>query len=309
MGILDLLEEQICGSKDKWTHIAILNKGKVRYYIARDSSAKKNLVKTLSSYSVKHNLFSNLINLVPICVLSKVNKANFVKLNLDKRIENFINKNVIKNKYSYNVIIGTYGEHQKIVIQLFNETGIRYCKIGNENTAKQMNAEIEFLKCSNLKEFKTLELPTYVNSYRIDGINMLITKEFNGEKVYPNLNGAIYELFKEVISIKRSIVNKNGSTMTFSHGDFAPWNMRKEGKKIIIFDWEYCGMRFYGFDIIHYSYEIQKLLNGKDHCDALEIAIKEAKKKDENLRHITDDKLTELYEEEYKKTFGNMILI
>lgn len=304
MGVLDLLEKQICDSEDAWTHIAILNKGKVRYYIARDNNAKKNLVKTLSSYSIKHNLFSKLIHLVPISVLSKINSANFVKLNLDNRIEGFINKNIMKNEYFYNVIIGTYGEHQKIIIQIFNENSIKYCKIGNKNTNKQMHAEIEFLKYNDSKEFRLLELPTYVSSYEIDGINMLITKGFSGKKVYPYLNDQIYKLFKDVISIKSPIVNDNGSTMTFSHGDFAPWNMRKEKEKTIVFDWEYSGMRFYGFDIIHFTYEIQKLLNHKHHNEALQIAIKEAKKNDEKLRCISDAELIKLYEEECRKTFS-----
>jgi len=301
MGVLDLLEKQTCVRNDEWTHISILNKDKVRYYIARKNNARNNLVKTLNSYSIKHNLFRKLITLAPVSILKKANMINFVKLSLDKRIEDFVNENIMQSDYAYNVIIGTYGKHQKIVLQIFGEWGTGYCKIGNESTSKQMSTEIEFLKCVNSREFSVLVLPTYINSCEIDGVNMLITKEFNGKKVYPDLNDEIYALFKEVILIKSPIVGDDGIIVTFSHGDFAPWNMKKQKGKIILFDWEYCGMRFYGFDLIHFVYQIEKLLKNKDHNTAINNAIVKVKRYDNVLKNIDIKLLKKLYEKEIVK--------
>lgn len=57
---------------------------------------------------------------------------------------------------------------------------------------------------------------------------------------------------------------------TFSHGDFAPWNIRKEGDKYIVFDWENCGNRTPGFDLMHYVIVVQVILASVDEHTAYE---------------------------------------
>lgn len=94
---------------------------------------------------------------------------------------------------------------------------------------------------------------------RADGatFNIQITKEFVGDKVEPILTQEIVEIYKELSKDK-----KNG--LEFSHGDFAPWNLKRNGDKYTLFDWEHCGYRMPGFDLMHYATIVQKVLNGKE---------------------------------------------
>lgn len=87
---------------------------------------------------------------------------------------------------------------------------------------------------------------------RADGatFNIQITKEFVGDKVEPILTQEIVEIYEELSKDK-----KNG--LEFSHGDFAPWNLKRNGDKYTLFDWEHCGYRMPGFDLMHYATIVQ----------------------------------------------------
>lgn len=50
------------------------------------------------------------------------------------------------------------------------------------------------------------------------------------------------------------------------HGDFAPWNIRKDNNsKVFVFDWEYSDLNgLIWMDIMHFTYQLEKLVNRKD---------------------------------------------
>lgn len=167
------------------------------------------------------------------------------------------------------MIIGTYDEKQKIVLQCFNDLeNADFIKIGNAATEKEMNAEISFLQ--QKRTYLTFDIPQLLgNVSRVDGamFNIQITKEFVGGKVEPILTQEIVDIYKEL-----SKDTRNG--LVFSHGDFAPWNLKKNGNRYILFDWEHCGYRMPGFDLMHYVTIIQKVLNGKELSEAFDEGLK-----------------------------------
>lgn len=107
------------------------------------------------------------------------------------------------------------------------------------------------------------------NYYQIPGGEDTVVaneKKMLGDKVEPILTQEIVEIYKELSKDK-----KNG--LEFSHGDFAPWNLKRNGDKYTLFDWEHCGYRMPGFDLMHYATIVQKVLNGKELSEAIGITM------------------------------------
>ncbi|WP_088013313.1 hypothetical protein [Gottfriedia acidiceleris] len=305
MEVLDILVIEEKRNKNESTHVLILFKGKFKYFISNDKNGDKYLNNALVSYSMKHNLFKYIMKLIPDKLKVKIGIAKYVKLSFNEAVSKEIALfNSLKSeKLNFNVLVGTYGKHQKLVLQLFDQGVINYHKIGTQNSSNQLINEIEFLdKYDNLIG-QIMKLPKLISSEIKSKIFLMSTSEFNGKRVYPKFNRKIYLLFKDVTSIKEIKKDQNGVYMAFSHGDFAPWNMRKIDDKILLFDWEYCGFRFYGFDMIHYIYQIETLLNKREHEVALKIAIKSVKKYDGILNQMSDNLLTRLYEDEKRKIY------
>ena len=194
----------------------------------------------------------------------------FAKVELNKEVE-ACRQNA--QKKHWNMIVGTYDEKQKIVLQCFNTSeNADFIKIGNAATEKEMNAEISFLQQKRV--YSTFDIPQLLGSIsRADGatFNIQITKEFVGDKVEPILTQEIVEIYKELSKDK-----KNG--LEFSHGDFAPWNLKRNGDKYILFDWEHCGYRMPGFDLMHYATIIEAVIDGKDFSEAFESGLENIKK-------------------------------
>ena len=167
------------------------------------------------------------------------------------------------------MIVGTYDEKQKIVLQCFNASeNADFIKIGNAATEKEMNTEISFLRQKRV--YSTFDIPQLLGSIsRADGatFNIQITKEFIGSKVEPALTQETVDIYKELSKEKR-----NG--LEFSHGDFAPWNLKRNGDRYTLFDWEHCGYRIPGFDLMHYATIVQKVLNGKELSEAFDEGLK-----------------------------------
>ena len=67
----------------------------------------------------------------------------------------------------------------------------------------------------------------------------------------------------------------DGTEYEFSHGDFAPWNIKKASDGYIVFDWEHCGYRVKGFDLMHYCVVSKMMLNGKSMKDAFNEGLEE----------------------------------
>ncbi len=251
------------------THFALCSGLHLRYLIDLDGGAKR-LSENISTYSKKLSLLMQFINIIPFPILNRMKLGYFAKVELNKEVE-ACRQNA--QKKHWNMIVGTYDEKQKIVLQCFNTSeNADFIKIGNAATEKEMNAEISFLQQKRV--YSTFDIPQLLGSIsRADGatFNIQITKEFVGDKVEPILTQEIVEIYKELSKDK-----KNG--LEFSHGDFAPWNLKRNGDKYILFDWEHCGYRMPGFDLMHYATIIEAVIDGKDFSEAFESGLENIKK-------------------------------
>lgn len=252
-------------SKKTATHFALCNGSLLRYLIDLNGGAKR-LSENISTYSKRLSMLMKFIDVFPFLLLNKMKLGYFVKAELNTEVEAC---RLNTKKKQWNMIVGTYDEKQKVVLQCFNSSEeADFIKIGNVATEKEMNAEISFLQ--QKKKYMTFDIPQLLSSVsRVDGatFNIQITKEFKGVKVEPVLTQEIVDIYKELSK------DVQGDLM-FSHGDFAPWNLKKNENKYILFDWEHCGYRIPGFDLIHYATIIQKVLNGKDLSEAFDDGLK-----------------------------------
>ena len=304
-----IIDEVICLEKEKIkisTHFAFCVNRKIRYLISI-KGGKKKIATNLSSYSKKHFLLMKLFIFLPLGLLKTMKLGYFVQARFCDEIDTYI-KSVVKNEFScahyqWNMIIGTYDNKQKLVVQCFDKRqSAVFLKIGNQNTAKEMLTEIDFLYSN--PQYKTFDVPIVINKRQISDeyrFNIQVSKEFSGDKVAPVMNKDMYEIFNEITNSK-DIKMVDGVPKYFSHGDFTPWNLKVQNGKYTLFDWEHCGMRFYGFDYIHFIYKIEILLNKTPSDKAIRIAIKELKKI--NPKNFTiPENIETLYFEECKNTF------
>lgn len=248
------------------THFALCKGDKIRYLI--DFSGKKQLSKNISTYSGKLGLLIKLLPVIPFSALKIGKMGYYVDCSLTPIVKDAVEK---YEKNGWNMIVGTYGIQQKIVLQCFkkNEPSV-FLKIGNDHTSREMKNETEFLKQSG--EYKSFKVPKLVDSFvNDDQLISQATIEFCGNKVKPTLNESIISIYREISSIK------SDGDKEFSHGDFAPWNMKFDDQ-YIIFDWEFCGMRIKGFDLMHFVTVTRILLEGMDFDRAFENGLSEVKK-------------------------------
>lgn len=248
------------------THFVLCNDGRIRYLIAL-KGGKKRLISNISSYSEKLSILMKLLNIIPFKLLSIINMGYFATIKFDDEIEKYYKKvtNEIfeDNNSHWNMIVGTYDNKQKLVVQSFidNKKAI-YFKIGNENSNKEMISEINFL--SKKKHFSCFNISNMISAQILGKnhkFNIQVTEEFKGEKVEPVLIDDIVKIYQELSKDKKVI---DGEEKEFSHGDFAPWNIKKDGQVYIVFDWEHCGYRINGFDLMHYCVVTKVMLQGID---------------------------------------------
>ena len=260
-------------NKKNATHFALSNGNRLRYLIDL-SGGKERLSRNISTYSKKLNLLMKLINFIPFSLLKKGKLGYFVNAKLHPVIEECRRST---NKSNWNMIIGTYDEKQKLVLQCFNHTGEAvFVKIGNSATDTEMNTEIRFL--SEGRKYKSFDLPVLLGSSLMsesNPFNIQMTKEFRGEKVNPVLTDDIIRMYRELSAEKKKI---NGVVYERSHGDFTPWNLKKMNGRYTLFDWEHTGFRSFGYDLMHYTMTIEIALNGSSLLKAYEAGIKEIQK-------------------------------
>lgn len=275
-------------SKKEATHFAVCNGDKLRYLIAI-YGGKQQLSRNFAAYSIKLGLLTELINYIPLSVLETAGVGYYSCVKLHPEIEEQYQK---LNVDSWNLLVGTYDLKQKIVMQCYRkgEHFAKYIKIGNGVTEHEMRAEIEFLRKAH--SYMSLKVPELLDfHYAGDGklFNFQITKEFTGKKVKPGLT-------KEIVGVYREIAMTCENTeQDFSHGDFAPWNIKKEQERYIVFDWEYCGMRIKGFDLMHYVVVPKMILEGKNFAVSYEEGMNEIR------QFIPDFKISQReFEREYK---------
>lgn len=300
------------------THLAILNGDKVRYLISNNgrlrNRARKVLANNISSYSRKLGLLMNSLTVIPDFALRFAHLGKLVSVTLPEEILSIMTEVAeqrwFRKKWSYNIIVGNYVKKQKIVIQCFTEdpedTPI-YLKVCADNARIEIENETNYLRAPIQSEF--FENPKLCYSkLQKDGarFNIQVTEEFSGSRVKPEMTTEIYRLFLEIAG-SRQQETSDGKLLCFSHGDFAPWNMKYTESGYVIFDWEYCGMRFYGFDLIHYLWQIHNKLMGQNAREAIRESIRIAKEYDGYLRSLSDEDIEKQYFAELRKQFGEIL--
>ena len=295
--------------KREASHLVICNRDHIRYLIS-GREGKRHLRRNLACYSLKLSVLIRLMNLIPAFILYRLRLGYYVKTDLCEELreamENVTERWFGTRNYRWNVIVGTYDEKQKLVFQCFIEgKSSVYLKVGLKSTDRELRSEMDFLQEG--PEFSFFEVPKVLGSRRLgDGnrFNILITEEFTGDKVKPVVTEEIWQIFKEIASYKKDVGERmDGLANCFSHGDLAPWNMRWKGNKYVVFDWEHCGIRFYGYDFIHYIYQTETLINGKTPEDAVQSAVSLFRRYDGSS--IEKEALIRLYFDHRERCFKN----
>lgn len=267
-GILEeVFYSEHCGFRNA-THFVLCKGSKLRFMIQLKSGIAP-LQRAVTSYGGKMGLLLRLLKRLPYGLFVWCKLGYFAKVTLHPAVASHVPLG-----YEWNALIGTYSDRQKVVFQCFKpneKTPSLYIKVGNKHSDEQMQTEIGFLQQEH--HFRRINVPKLL-SFSLRGkdcpFNIMTTEEFVGEKVPPALTPEIYELYKELSSETKTIDNQ---IMVRSHGDFAPWNIRKQGDRYMLFDWEFCGWRPRGYDVVHYLTIVGMNLEHKNFSDAYDDAL------------------------------------
>lgn len=246
-----------CGS-NRATHFALCHGSRIKYLIEKNEGIP-HLLKTIAPYDKKLSILLYLLPLIPWWILKFANLGYFAKVDLHEDIVK-----AIPESHKTNILVGSYDTAQKIVLQCFSQPNndCTFIKVGNKGSREQMERETHFLK--NAKNYNTFAIPTLLGSESIqDGrpFSILVTKGFNGKKVPLKMTAEIFRITQEIAG---QPIDINGIPHTFSHGDFAPWNIRKDGSTFTVFDWEHCGIRPIGYDAAYFIIMYEIALNHRN---------------------------------------------
>ncbi len=263
--INDVLQIRRCRSKEA-SHFVICHSKRIKFAISLNSGIQF-LRSTAAAYNKKLALLLHCIPFIPLRFLHIAGLGYYAKIFLSPAV-----KHVIEPHYSWNILVGTYDRAQKLIFQCFSTIGkpCFFIKIGNRGSAEQMEKEMRFLQHPHT--FESFDIPRLSHSELISEgapFNIQITDAFEGNKIPPVLNKKIYQIAKEIAGEPTLI---DGIPYTFSHGDFAPWNIRKKGSSYTVFDWEHCGMRPLGYDAAYFIIMTEVALHKRCFNDAFEIA-------------------------------------
>lgn len=260
------------------THFALCYGSKIKFLINLKGGIP-HLRATVAVYNKKLAMLLRLLPFTPWSILQCCRMGYFASVELHPAVSR-----VIPPENKWNILVGAYDNAQKLVIQSYhqNQGNTRsYIKIGNAGSATQMENEINFLRSA--PSYQTFSLPVFRDSCLINEgypFNLLVTDEFHGQKSHPELTDDIYHITKEIAGETTFI---NGVPHTFSHGDFAPWNLRKNSTGYTVFDWEHCGMRPVGYDAAYFVIMFEIALNKRSFHDAFHIAQEQIKNKDPEI--------------------------
>lgn len=260
------------------SHFAICHGEKIKYLISLNRGTPQ-LRKSMVAYNRKLALLLCLLPILPWFLLALLGIGYFAQV----RLHEAILAHIPEGKH-WNILVGTYDSVQKIILQCFSAESpdCLFVKVGNSGSADQMEREINFLRSSCSPAH--IILPEVVNSALISEgniFNILITKEFKGEQIPPILNAELFRLTREIAS-HSPVSNEEG--YEFTHGDFAPWNIRRKGEKFIVFDWEHCRMRPRGYDAAYFIIMVEVALYHRLFDEAFDIAAAQIQRLDSSIR-------------------------
>ena len=276
----------------KASHFVLCNGEKIKYIIDL-KDGRQHLIANVTAYSKGLALLLKLLPIIPYGILKLTKLGYFAHVNLHQAIAHLIPEN-----HRWNILVGTYDSAQKITVQCYRDkTHPRfYIKVGNASSATQMKREIRFLQ--EASTYSTFDVP-YMQDFCINDenhpFNIQVTREFIGMKIPPVLTSELYAITRELAG--KTIV-KDGVKYEFSHGDFAPWNIRKNNRTYTVFDWEHCGMRPAGYDAAYFVIMTEVALRRCSFAEAFKTAQSQLKRLDSELQLDCD----QIYEEFAKTT-------
>lgn len=258
------------------THFALCNGGCIRFLICLRGGAAR-LSRNVAAYGGKLQWLMRLLPLLPWRLLKAARLGYFVQATLHPQVQELVPQGA-----AWNMLVGTYDPRQKLVLQCFTPAENRciFIKIGNAASAPQMEAEIDFLRRAATPQ--SFALPQWADCRLLRegaAFNLLVTKEFSGVKVPPVLTEDIYRICREI-----SALRTDGAGQCFSHGDFAPWNIRRDAAGYTVFDWEHCALRPAGYDLVYYTVIAEIALNGKRFDAAFESGLAAARRFEPQLQ-------------------------
>jgi thiamine kinase-like enzyme len=289
------------------TYFALFNKSQLKYLIDKnDKNFFKNLMSNQGSFSLKHKIFKFILKFLPISLLRFLPNVKCCSVKIKDQVEIKIKENINKKIKVINYIIGTKGPHQKIVTQLITVSGEKiYLKVGNKNVHELLLMENRVYNYLKNHKFN-FNIPNLLFSVLDKELYLNALTEIVGEEAPLDFNKDIFTLYQDISEIELNSNLKFGYieiAYDFSHGDFAPWNIKKNKEEYIIYDWEYAGMRFRGYDIIHYVTQVENLINKNTLESSIIKGILAAKKYVPYLEKFEDEYLKKLYIEEREKTY------
>ena len=120
------------------------NRKSATHFVIDLNGGKQKLRKNIAAYSDRLELLMTVINFLPFSFLEICGTGYFSSISLhtilDKQYKSL-------KADGWNMIVGTYDEKQKLVLQCFGESlphGL-FIKVGNATTEVEMQSEIEFL--------------------------------------------------------------------------------------------------------------------------------------------------------------------
>ena len=210
----------------------------------------------------------------------------YIKPSADKPIIVDLTKN------NWAIFTGTVGPNNKMLVFQEKEKGNSFFKIATTDQAKKIihNEESTIHKAESLNS-ENFYVPSIKSSdekyLEIEDVSALSLRFNSLEKIHIDSLNEIYSIEKKVVDwklfsdnlqideilqkiksindqrIPRGIIKKLNQLreksqieeihIGFSHGDFTPWNMYKDGSKIALYDWELSNNQApIGFDAFHF---------------------------------------------------------
>lgn len=252
------------------THFVICKGAQLRYIISKGGEFA--VVRSVASYGGKAAMLMKLLSFVPKSILAGAKLGFWAKVEAHESI-----RALIPQKSRWNVLVGTYCEKQKLVFQCFHEPHEEclFVKVGNTAAEHEMQAEMSFLS-RNYPHFRKVELPQLIQTqFRSENcpFNLMVTREFHGKKVDLQLSQAVVDIWKEIAAVKQT--DGDEGHLEFSHGDFAPWNLRRKDDRHIVFDWEHCSLKPHGYDVLYWAVVTRLARRGMKFDEAYEAAMTE----------------------------------
>ena len=191
------------------------------------------------------------------------------------KIENFIPEKKIRKIIASEALMafntGTKGLMQKVTALGWDEKEYFFIKYGETEIArKNVNNEGLILKQICHLDFVP-QLLNHVNEcdFALIKTNVLKGVRLSNQKIDNELLSILIRLGEENKTVERDLAT---SVLTcFAHGDFCPWNMMIDDKKIQVFDWEMAGFYPFGYDLFTFIYQTSFLLTpNKSNTEILE---------------------------------------